>query len=201
MDEARVLYYDAENGANIILLRLLSNFYRRTFEELRQDRERGEIWEADLKEKLPNLYLCTDHSLMTPDTIGRHIQQSGAGKTLVVLDSLQKLPSLSRERRDSIDKWLRELEKFKTDSSVTILIVSELSRGEGEINYRRPSLGAFKESGSIEYSSDIAFQFTKAKTEGLCALHVVANRHGESGHIANYSYEQFKHWRWVEVPG
>lgn len=201
VEEACVIYLDVENGRNIILLRLLSNLYGLTIEQLRGKRElEGEMWQADLEEKLPSFYLTTDYSLMHPKIIERQIQQVGADKTLVVLDSLQKLPFLEKQRRDSIDRWLRELEQLKQDSRITVLLVSELSRGEGGSNYKNPSLGAFKESGSIEYSADSALQYTEAKVPGQIALHCVKNRLGESGYIANYSYEQFRHWRWTEVP-
>ena len=101
----------------------------------------------------------------------------------------------------SLDAWLRELEQIKQDPNVTILLISELSRGENEAHYKNPSLGAFKESGDIEYTADLALQFLKDKGNNEhMVLYCAANRHGKSGKIANYSYEQFKHWRWTEVP-
>jgi len=199
--DAGVICFDVENGQNIIMARLLSNFYGLTIEQLRKRyKAEWEIWQADLEEKLPNFYLYTDYSLMRPDVIARRIQDVETDKKLLVLDSLQKLPPLAKQRRDSIDTWLRELEQIKQDSSVTILLVSELSRGEGGKHYQRPHLVAFKESGDVEYTADVALQFTEAKVKGHAALHVVANRHGESGFIGNYSYRDFKYWRWTEVP-
>lgn len=201
IEGAAILHCDVENGRNLILLRLLSNLYGLTIEQLRGKRRlEGEMWRADLEEKLHGYHLVTDYSLIRPEIIERQVQQIGADKTLVVLDSLQKLPPLEKQRRDSIDRWLRELEQLKQDSSITVLLVSELSRGEGGINYKKPSLGSFKESGDIEYSADQALQYTETQAPGQIALHCVKNRLGMSGYIANYSYEQFKHWRWVEVP-
>lgn len=194
-------YYDIENGMHFVMLRLLSNFYSKTFEQLRAEKDHAERWEADLAEKIPKFHLCTDYAKMKPDLIARHAQLVGAEKTLIVLDSLQKLPPLAKERRDSLDTWLRELEQIKLDPSITILLISELSRGENEAHYKNPSLGAFKESGDIEYTADIALQFLKDKGNSEhMILHVVANRHGQSGKIAKYSYENFKYWRWTEVP-
>ena len=198
---ACILHCDVENGRNIIILRLLSNLYGLTIEQLRErQKSEGESWQADLEEKLHGYHLVTDHSLIRPETIARQVQQIGADKTLVVLDSLQKLPYLEKQRRDSIDCWLRQLEQLKQDSSITVLLVSELSRGEGGINYKKPSLSTFKESGDIEYSADQALQYTETQAPGQIALHCVKNRLGMSGYIANYSYEQFRHWRWIEVP-
>jgi len=195
-------YYDIENGTHFVMLRLLSNFYSKTFEQLRAEKDHAERWEADLAEQVPEFHLYTDYSIMKPDLIARHAQGGQTEKTLIVLDSLQKLPPLSRERRDSIDTWLRELEQIKLDPSITILVISELSRGENEAHYKNPSLGAFKESGDIEYTADIALHLLKDKGNSEhMILHCVANRHGQSGKIAKYSYENFKYWRWTEVPG
>ncbi|MDA2916663.1 AAA family ATPase [Nitrospinae bacterium AH_259_B05_G02_I21] len=196
-----VHYYDIENGMHFVMLRLLSNFYSKTFEQLRAEKDHAERWEADLAGKVPKFHLCTDYAQMKPDLIARHAQRVGAEKTLIVLDSLQKLPPLAKQRRDSLDAWLRELEQIKQDPSITILLISELSRGEKEAHYKNPSLGAFKESGDIEYTADVALQFLKdEKGSKHMVLHCVANRHGKSGKIAKYSYENFKYWRWTEVP-
>lgn len=194
-----VHYYDIENGMHFVMLRLLSNFYSKTFEQLRAEKDHAERWEADLAEKIPEFHLCTDYAKMKPDLIARQAQLVGAEKTLIVLDSLQKLPPLAKQRRDSIDTWLRQLEQLKQDPNITILLISELSRGENEINYRRASLGSFKESGDAEYSCDIGLQFVGKRGDTVCELHCVANRHGQSGRIAHYSYEQFKYWRWTEI--
>ncbi len=155
---------------------------------------------ADLEEKLPNFHLYTEAAQMRPDAIARRLQDIETNKKLLVLDSLQKLPPLSRQRRDSIDTWLRELEQIKQDPSVVILLVSELSRGENEVNYRRASLGSFKESGDAEYTSDLALQFVGKGEDTICRLHCVANRHGLNGPIATYDRREFSYWRWVEVP-
>ena len=199
IEGASVLYYDIENGRSIVLLRLLSNLYGLTIEQLRERKKsEGEVWQADLEEKLPGFFLTTNHSEMRPEIIERQVQKVGAEKTLIVLDSLQKLPPLEKKRRDSIDSWIRALERIKQDPTVVVLLVSELSRGENEVHYRRPSLGAFKESGGIEYGADVALQFTGPKESR--SLTCVANRHGEDGAIAKYSYRDFKHWRWTEIP-
>ena len=200
-DDAGVLYFDIENGQSIVMARLLANFYGLTIKELRQKhRADAEIWQADLEEKLPNFHLYTEAAQMRPDAIARRLQDMDNKKKLLVLDSLQKLPPLSRQRRDSIDTWLRELEQVKQDPNVTILLVSELSRGENEINYRRASLGSFKESGDAEYSADLALQFIGKPEDTTCWLHCVANRHGLSGPIATYDRRDFSYWRWIEVP-
>ena len=77
--------------------------------------------------------------------------------TLVVLDSLHKLPFKDlTEGRTGIDAWLRHLEAIRDEQNVSFLVVSELSRGQGGGYSEKPDLGSFKESGDIEYSADNA---------------------------------------------
>ncbi|KKL45047.1 hypothetical protein LCGC14_2359600, partial [marine sediment metagenome] len=196
-----VHYYDVENGRPLVMRRLLSNFYSKTITQLKNERAWQGVAKTDFPTAIPGFHLCTEHAGMKPDVIHREAQKIEGKDVLIVLDSLQKLPPLEKQRRDSIDRWLRELEQIKHDVKITILLISELSRGEKETHYRNPTLGAFKESGDIEYSMDMGLQFTKAQGEsGNMILHCVANRTGESGPIATYSYQDFKYWRWAEVP-
>ena len=196
-----VLYYDMENGRPLVMRRLLSNFYSKTITQLKNEQTWKEAGRADLAKAIPGFRICTDHASMKPDLIHREAQRAQDDNILIVLDSLQKLPPLEKQRRDSLDRWLRELEQIKQDPAITILLISELSRGEKEAHYRTPTLGSFKESGDIEYSGDMLLQFVKDKGDtGHMVLHCVANRHGQGGKIAKYSYENFKYWRWTEVP-
>jgi len=107
-------------------------------------------------------------------------------KILIIVDSLQKLPLWSMsERRGSIDSWLRSFEGAKNNFGVTFLIISELSRGA----YEYANIAAFKESGDIEYTADLAILMKKSKNEKCefaVELHVVANRDGDNGLIATY---------------
>jgi len=196
-----VHYYDVENGRPLVMRRLLSNFYSKTITQLKNEQTWKETGRTDFAKAILGFRICTDYAGMKPDLIHREAQRAQTDNILIVLDSLQKLPPLEKQRRDSLDRWLRELEQIKQDPAITILLISELSRGEKEAHYKTPTLGSFKESGGIEYSGDMLLQFVKDKGDiGHMVLHCVANRHGQSGRVAKYSYEQFKHWRWTEVP-
>ena len=71
--------------------------------------------------------------------------------TLVVLDSLHKLPFKDlTEGRTGIDAWLRHLEAIRDEQNVSFLVVSELSRCQGGSYSEKPDLGSFKKSGDIE---------------------------------------------------
>jgi replicative DNA helicase len=90
---------------------------------------------------------------------------AGDRKLLVVLDSLQKLPMTDlKDRRAGIDAWLRELERLRTELDVAILAISEIAT---DPRTRRHAGGetAFKESGSIAYSADLAMTMVRAHSD------------------------------------
>ncbi|WP_248353470.1 DnaB helicase C-terminal domain-containing protein [Anaeromyxobacter oryzae] len=89
-------------------------------------------------------------------------QVAGARKLLVVVDSLQKLLREPKERRIEIDNWLRLFEEIRYRFEATILVVSEIRRGrEGYA----PGEDTFKESGSIEYSADLALTLDRPRAD------------------------------------
>jgi replicative DNA helicase len=82
---------------------------------------------------------------------------------LVVIDSLQKLPVPDMaNRRAGTDEWLRLFERLRYDLDAVFWVVSEIRRGrEGY----RPGEDSFKESGSIEYSADLAMTMDRPAAE------------------------------------
>ena len=112
---------------------------------------------------------------------------------LIVVDSLQKLPVWNtNDRRFGIDLWLRSFEWIRNEYDISFLVVSEVSRGK----YNNPTLEAFKESGDIEYSADLALLLINE--DGVINLHTVANRNGEVGDPIVYASD-FKHWKLNEM--
>ena len=128
--------------------------------------------------------------------------------TLVVLDSLHKLPFKDlTEGRTGIDAWLRHLEAIRDEQNVSFLVVSELSRGQGGIYSEKPDLGSFKESGDIEYSADNAMILLHDwdlfgphfhGTERESTLWMVASRENSPGKIATYVLE-YPYWGFRET--
>lgn len=91
---------------------------------------------------------------------------------LVVVDSIQKLPGSVEFRRSSLDRWIHRLEYLKK-RGYTILVVSEIGRASyGHDAY----IGAYKETGEIEYSADFALQLLDG-SGGQVEAHIVKNRH------------------------
>lgn len=91
---------------------------------------------------------------------------------LVVVDSIQKLPGSVEHRRTSLDRWIHRLEYLKK-RGYTVLLVSEIGRASyGSDAY----IGAYKETGEIEYSADFGLQLLEGAQDTVEA-HVVKNRH------------------------
>jgi len=86
-------------------------------------------------------------------------QRAGERPLLVVVDSLQKLPMRLEDRRAGVDAWMRLLERLRHDHEAAVLLISEIKRDpKGQYTAHE---AAFKESGGIEYSADLALTLTR----------------------------------------
>ncbi|MBR5402425.1 MAG: toprim domain-containing protein [Treponema sp.] len=71
---------------------------------------------------------------------------------IICLDYLQIIPSKASSTKEKIDEVMLRLKDFQRATQVTLLVISSLNRE----NYWQPvSFSSFKESGAIEYSSDV----------------------------------------------
>ncbi|MFZ0243940.1 MAG: DnaB-like helicase C-terminal domain-containing protein [Desulfobacterales bacterium] len=210
-----VIYYDFENGRRKIYSRTFSRLVRLTAAEIRQqpdDAARRRI--ADIRREFAQLLqyfkVVTDRKL-NPDIMRRQVDflqhETRRDSTVVVIDSLHKLPfkDLS-DRRTGIDSWLRHMEAIRDEQNVSFFVISELSRAEGGQYARTPDLGAFKESGDIEYSADNAMILLPdwnpidpiSSKERVSSLWLVASRENSPGKIASYRLA-FPHWGFEEL--
>jgi hypothetical protein len=171
-----VLYYDFENGTNV----LVSHMYT----GLKQDKER-------LTKYTQRLYMRESIRTLEADLI------SVPAPALIVVDSLQKLPTRTDQRRTGLDQWVHRFEQLKK-RGYTVILLSELNRGGyqgagGKIKY------SYKETGEIEYSGDFCIELRESrKDKELTELWVVKNRHfQEKGHIVNL--ERVNAWWFREV--
>ena len=211
-----VIYYDFENGRQKTYLRTLCRMSRLSEKEIRLEDEGEEIAQkleqarTEFTEMLYYFRVVTDRKL-SPDIMRRQIDflqhETRQDKTLVVVDSLHKLPfkNLS-ERRTGIDEWLRNMESIRDEQHVTFLVVSELSRGQNGRYDEKPDLGLFKESGDIEYSADNAMILCPdwdplapfSSGERRSTLWLVASRESNPGKIADYELE-YPYWGFKET--
>lgn len=134
------------------------------------------------------------------ETIEKHIKITGK-KPVVIIDYIQILAPLDIRASDkqNMDKTVLELKRISRDLKITIIGISALNRG----NYNsKISMEAFKESGAIEYGSDvlIGLQFkgagdnsfnvseAKAKNPREIELVILKNRNGATGKTINMEF-------------
>jgi replicative DNA helicase len=210
-----VIYYDFENGRHKIYTRTLCRLSRLAEEDMRRrdlpkgDLDRLQSATGTFQEMLHFFRVVTDRKL-SPEVMRRQIDfikhETRQDKTLVVVDSLHKLPfkNLS-ERRTGIDEWLRHMEAIRDEQEVGFLVISELSRSlEGRYD-EKPDLGSFKESGDIEYSADNAMILAPgwdpldpfSSGERRSTLWLVASRENSPGKIGDYLLD-YPYWGFKE---
>lgn len=133
-------------------------------------------------------------------TIARHIKLTG-NKPVIIIDYLQLLSPYDQRSTDkqNIDKAVLELKRISRDYKLPVLAISSFNRQ----NYSQPvSMESFKESGAIEYSSDVLlglqakgagnknFDINEAKRKDPreLELKILKNRNGATGKTLYYDY-------------
>ena len=134
------------------------------------------------------------------ETVKKHILYTG-NTPVVVIDYLQILAPADTRATDkqNTDKAVMELKRISRDYKTPVIGISSFNRA----NYREAvTMEAFKESGAIEYSSDvlIGLQLKGAGTKGFDAneakrkapreieLVILKNRNGSTGDKVEFSY-------------
>jgi hypothetical protein len=148
-----VLYYDMENGPQVMLYRVGKRF-------------KGDIEIA--RKATRRIYFRESIKTLNED-----LRALKGQKCLIVVDSLQKLPASVEHRRGHLDAWVHRFERLKKKGHM-ILLISEKSREE----YGAATLRGFKETGEIEYSADFGFHLVPDKTCPMISnVVIVKNRH------------------------
>lgn len=134
------------------------------------------------------------------DAVKKHIQCTNT-HPVVIVDYIQILAPADTHATDkqNIDKTVLELKRISRDYKIPVIGISSFNRA----NYHGAvTMEAFKESGAIEYSSDVLlglqlqgagtknFNETDAKkaAERKLELVILKNRNGEIGKNINYTY-------------
>lgn len=134
------------------------------------------------------------------EKIKKHIHLTG-NKPVVVVDYLQILAPYNERATDkqNTDKAVLELKRISRDFKIPVIGISSFNRE----NYSATaSMQAFKESGAIEYSSDVLialqlqgagtndFDVDKAKAQfpRKVELKILKNRNGETGKTVYFEY-------------
>ncbi len=211
-----VIYYDFENGRQKIYQRTLARLSQIKVDELlvshgAEIQTRLSKAQADLKAMMYHFRVVNDRAI-TPEIMRRHVDfirhETGREDVVVVIDSLHKLPFKDfSERRTGIDAWLRELESIRDEYQVAFLVISELSRQEGDRYDGVPHMGWFKGSGDIEYTADNALVFApdwdpvnSTMDSRVNSLWLVASREHSPGLLAKYHLD-YPYWGFSELAG
>ena len=125
------------------------------------------------------------------EAVQKHI--SFTGRTpVVIIDYLQILAPYSERMTDkqNTDKAVLELKRISRDYKTPIIAISSFNR-----NYyqKEVTMEAFKESGAIEYSSDVLIGLqleseNKESTDREVELVILKNRNGKKGSKLTYTY-------------
>ncbi|MGL5935305.1 MAG: RAD55 family ATPase [Cetobacterium sp.] len=168
-----VLYYDMENGPEVMLYRIGKRYG-------------GDVDKARLATK--NIYFRESIRTLSED-----LRSMKNRRCLVVIDSLQKLPTSADNRRVSLDLWVHRFERLKKQGH-TIVLISEKNREQ----YGAATQRGFKETGEIEYSADFGFHLLPEKgMDTMSKVIIVKNRHRP--HSGSVCYlERVNGFRFVE---
>lgn len=134
------------------------------------------------------------------NTIEKHIQFTG-NTPIIIVDYLQILAPYNDRATDkqNTDKAVLELKRISRNYKIPVIVISSFNRTSYSNDAK---MEAFKESGAIEYSSDVlmALQFTKVKDPGYnpdeekkaetrkIELKILKNRNGKTGDSIYLNY-------------
>lgn len=115
----------------------------------------------------------------------REKAQTGTPPVLVI-DYLQIVPAAESmtDKRSEVDALVSDLRRIARDIGSPVIAISSMSRAE----YDKARMSGFKESGGIEYGTDIAAILTVQhesddKTERTVKLSIIKNRNGRRGYV------------------
>lgn len=134
------------------------------------------------------------------ETVEQHIKYTG-NTPVIIIDYLQLIAPADPRATEKMntDKAVMELKRISRDHKTPVLAISSFNRA----NYNTPvSMIAFKESGAIEYSSDVLFglQLHGVGTEDFdvneakradpreIELVILKNRNGRTGDTIEFNY-------------
>lgn len=141
-------------------------------------------------------------------TINQHIKFTG-NSPVVVIDYIQILAPYNERATDkqNIDKAVMELKRISRDFKIPVIGISSFNRANYSVAV---TMEAFKESGAIEYSSDVLiglqlegagkkeFDAIQAKKQNprVVELVILKNRNGRAGdRLGYYYYPMFNYFK------
>lgn len=104
------------------------------------------------------------------------------GAKVILVDYLQLMSETKefRSRHLEISYIIRSFKELAKEFQIALIVISSLSRGE-KSGESRPVLQDLKESGDIEYASDVVCFLHRQKQELNADLIIAKNRNGKNG--------------------
>jgi replicative DNA helicase len=227
-----VYFYSLEQSARELTIKLLSNKMSRPIADIRRiawsfckdqhisEQDYNDFVEAsDRLHKLNNLHIierCRSAEAIAKD-VQRRYYRTGK-QAMIIIDYLQILetPGARLTDKQAVDQNITALKRLSAEFHVPVMAISNLNRE----NYDKDiTMKAFKESGGIEYSTDVllGMQFTamqenkdnieldklKEANPRKVQIKILKNRNGISGKWINFDYNaeinQFKPIDSIEI--
>lgn len=170
------LYYDFENGFEVMM-----DHTRQIFQD---DLNR-------LRSATSRIYYRDNIRTLDADLL------SVPSPALIIIDSVQKLPTSFMYHKQGLDKWVHRLEYLKK-RGYYVLLVSEVPRSQYNAD---AYIGAFKETGEIEYAANLGLQLLPVPPNGdIVEVQIVKNRHRPyKGFAVNMKRDEKRVWVWKEI--
>mgnify|MGYP001217623903 FL=1 len=184
--DASVLFFAYEQSAYDLRVKSLARLSDIDNETIKQGKIVNRLDDAVRQYRAigRNMKIIEADQRHTVDAIRLIVQQERhrTGKPpIVIIDYLQIMPSgpagQDQDRRVQIDTMISEFRRVARDTKASFILVSNMARAE----YKDAKMTAFKESGGIEYSADVA---AVMKVEGdkaeyrTVSLVILKNRNG-----------------------
>ena len=146
-----------------------------TNDDIPNNSQRQEIYKEayeDYKENIAsNIYIteCNDNIDINIATINEKIKNHIAitnNKPFVIIDYLQIIQNNDKGLTDKqvIDRIVTSLKRIARDNDITILLISAFNRA----NYtKEANLSSFRDSSTIEYTSDVLLSLQLSKLDGI----------------------------------
>lgn len=212
-----VYFYSLEQSARELTIKLLSNKMSKPIADIRRiawsfcknqnisEQDYNEFVKAsDSLHKLNNFRIierCRSAEAIAKD-VQRRYYRTGE-QAMIIIDYLQILetPGARLTDKQAVDQNITALKRLSADFHVPVMAISNLNRE----NYDKDiTMKAFKESGGIEYSTDVllGMQFTamrenkdnidlddlKEANPRKVQIKILKNRNGQAGGQINFDY-------------
>ena len=126
------------------------------------------------------------HTVKRIRLLAQREKMKTAKPPVIVIDYLQILPvdDPAQDKRVAVDLIVSDLRRIARDIGSPIIVISSVSRAM----YKDVKLSSFKESGGIEYGTDIAAILSveneaKEGADRTVALNIIKNRNGRRGKV------------------